>query len=150
MIRLALIALILAGAPAASIWAAPVPCPAPADLDTDGVSLLHVAALLKPGATLNMLAIGSGAAPTLAGSPSTGAASPGTGKAGAKPAANAPAPGPAAPAGLPWQVAHALEAAVRGLHVGVTEVGHRGMTAEDMLGPMRDALAKKHTAWCCG
>jgi hypothetical protein len=29
------------------------------------------------------------------------------------------------------------------MHVGVTEVGHRGMTAEDMLGPMRDALAKK-------
>jgi len=143
MIRLALMALALAGAPLA-VWAASPPCPAAADLDTDGVSLPHLAALLKPGTTLNMLAIGSGAAP-VPGSPPPGAAktAPATAKTAAKPASATPAPGPAAPAGLPWQVAHALEAAVHGMHVGVTEVGHRGMTAEDMLGPMRDALAKK-------
>jgi acyl-CoA thioesterase I len=144
MIRLALMALALAGTPF-GVWAAAPPCTAAADLDTDGLSLPHVAAVLKPGATLSMLAIGSGAPPPLPGSASPAAASvaPVMGKAGGKPAPAAPAPGPIAPAGLPWQVAHALEATVHGLHVGVTEVGHRGMTAEGMLGPMRDALAKK-------
>jgi acyl-CoA thioesterase I len=143
MIRIALMALALAGAPSAA-WAASLPCPAAADFDADGLSLPRLAALLKPGATLNMLAIGSGAAP-LPASPLPGVvkSGPATGKAGAKPVSAAPAPGPAAPAGLPWQVAHALEAAVNGLHVGVTEVGHRGMSAEEMLGPMHDALAKK-------
>jgi hypothetical protein len=145
MIRGAMLALALAGAAVGGARAAVPACPAPADLETDGAPLPQLAEQLKPGATLNMLAIGSGAAPELGNTVPAGAAgvmTP-TGKNAGKPVAAAPPPGPAAPAGLPWQVAHALEASVHGLHVGVTEVGHRGMTAEDMLGPMRDALAKK-------
>jgi hypothetical protein len=143
MIGRVLVALALAGAPAAASRAASPPCPAPADLDTDGLSLPHLAALLKPGAALNVLAIGAGPAPLAAAPPGGTATAPAAGKPGAKPGAAAPAPGPVAPAGLPWQMARALEASVHGLHVAVTEVGDRGMTAEAMLGALRGALAKK-------
>jgi hypothetical protein len=45
--------------------------------------------------------------------------------------------------GFPWQAAHALEAAVPGLHVNVTIIGRRGLSANGMLLLMRLELARK-------
>ncbi len=106
-------------------------CPVSDVVDELG-PLPHLAAAIKPGATLEMLAVGSGTvfAPVA-----------GVG-------ADVARPGPAPPvqpsqAGFPFQAAHALEAAVHGLHVNVTVIGRHGMTASDMFLLLRQELPRK-------
>jgi hypothetical protein len=116
--------------------AAPAPrvaiaCPPPWSEDAD--PLPHVAAALKRGATLEILAVGSA---TVFG-PATGPA------ADAAPGAPNAAPMLPSQTGFPWQAARALEAAVRGVHVNVTVVGRRFMTAADMLVLLRQELRKR-------
>ncbi len=123
------LALLLA-APAA---AAPAPaCPPAGDIGLDPVPLPHLAAALKPGATLNVLAVGSA---TVFG-PQTSTA------ADATPAHGAPPPQPSQ-TGFPWQMAHALEAAIKGLHVSVTVAGGHGLAADAMLDRLRAELGRR-------
>jgi hypothetical protein len=120
-------------APCAMRAAAPPACP-PGDSDAlDSGKLPHVAAALKPGGALNILAVGSA---TVFG-PETSAA--------ADAAAKSPAKPPLQPSqtGFPWQAAHALEASVRGLRVNVTVIGRRGLTAGEMLDHLREELPRK-------
>ncbi len=118
---------------ASGAWAAQPACP-PADTDElDPDPLPHLAAALKPGATLNVLAVGSA---TVFG-PEINAAADAAGKSAAKP------PLQPSQTGFPWQAAHTLESAVRGLRVNVTVTGRRGLTAAEMLDRLRDELPKK-------
>jgi hypothetical protein len=117
-----------ANPPAAAALSPPKPvivCPDTAGAG-DAVALPHLAAALKPGATLQIVAIGSANAfaPDL---PAP------TGK---------PAP-VTRPSGLPAQVALALEAAVPGTHVGVTTLAASGLTAGQMLDKLRAELPRK-------
>jgi len=131
--------------------AAPV-CPAPAaDAVGDFSGLTHVSAMLKPGATLEMLAVGSGAATPEAAR-----------KVAHRPAAAANRTGIDQTGidqtgidqtvidqtvidqnGISWKAARALEAAVHGLHVDITFVGHHGEFAADLLAQMRVELRHK-------
>lgn len=101
-----------------SARAAEPACPPPAAEELDDNPLPHLAAALKPGATLNILVVGSATVfgPDLP--PSDSKAKP-------------PQPAPL-PTGFPWQMAHALEGSVRNLHVVLTVIGSRGLSAEDM------------------
>jgi hypothetical protein len=121
-----------AAAPTARAGAAPAACPVTDVVDELG-PLPHLAAALKPGATLEMLALGSGTvfAPVA-----------GIGADVARPGAP-PAPVQPSQAGFPFQAAHALEAAVHGLHVNVTVIGRHGMTAADMFLLLRQELPRK-------
>ena len=108
------------GAAAAPVSPVPaVVCPS-SEAGGDAVAVPHLAAALKPGGMLALLAIGSANAPE----PAAGAA-------------------PAAPTALPWQVARALESAVRGLHVSVTMLGGHGLTAGQMLDRLQAELPRK-------
>jgi len=122
-----------AGLSASALAAASPSCPQSSETALDPAPLPHLAAALKPGGTLNILAIGSA---TVFGpeSSSTADAAP---KAGAKPQVQV------SQTGFPWQAAHALEAAVHGLRVNVTVVGRRGMTASEMLDRLEEELPKK-------
>jgi hypothetical protein len=115
-----------------SARAAPAPapaCPAEDDGGERTVQLPALTAALKPGRTLNILAVGS----TVFGpqvSASAEIAIP----------HGAPPPTPS-PTGFPWQMAHALEAATKGLHVTVTFTGGHGLPADALLDRMRAELA---------
>ncbi len=108
-------------------------CPALADAGIDTSHLPQVTAALKPGGTLAILAVGSA---TIFG-PDASATADAASKTTPKP------PLQPSQVGFPWQAAHALEAAVHGLHVSVTVIGHRGLTAAEMLDRIRDELPKK-------
>ena len=95
--------------------AAPDPCAAKPEFSHSPVPLPAVAAALRPGATLDVLGIGS--ATILA--PTTG--TPGT--------------------AFPYRMMDALKAAAPGVTVRLTVRGERGMTAEAMLDLLRDALS---------
>ena len=86
--------------------------------------LPHAQGALRPGGSLLVLAIGAASA-------------------GATNAAAGAAAVPANPASLPVQVAHALEAAVHGLHVPVTMLGGHGLTAGQMLQLLQAELPRK-------
>jgi acyl-CoA thioesterase I len=125
-------ALLLVAAP---LQAAPAPaCPAVDTSLIEQVALPHLTAALKPGATLNVLAVGSA---TMFG-PQTNAA------ADLAPAHGAPAPAPSA-TGFPWQMAQSLQAAVKGLHVNVTFIGGHGQPADAMLVKLQAELTRHHT-----
>ncbi len=116
--------------------AADAPCPPPIAEEIDDVPLPHLAAGLKPGATLYALVVGSATVlgPDLAPAPPVAA---GAGGKGQPPAAPAPSP-----TGFPWQMARALEAGVHNLHVALTVIGSRGLSAEDMLARITQELPK--------
>jgi hypothetical protein len=126
--RAACLALVLLAGGAAPAPAAPgkdTACPALGDVDFDAASLTHVAAALKSGHGLNVLAVGS---------------------ASLQPDNPAPPQGAGAPAqsGGPWQMARALEAAVHGLHVSVTlRTGH-DLEAGEMAEIISAELARGH------
>ena len=126
--------LVLFGAAAPRAWAGPlVSCPQAGDDVMDATPLPHVQAALKPGNTLAVLAVGSA---TVFG-PDASITADAASKSAAQP------PLQPSQVGFPWQAAHTLEAAVRGLRVNVTVIGHRGLTAGEMLSRLRDELPKK-------
>jgi hypothetical protein len=106
---------------AAPAFAAPAPCPpAPEPDASDSLPLLKAA--LKPGGQLDTLVIGSALAAS-----KDPAASKDTAK-----------------TGYVGEMARALEASVKGLHVSLTFDGRRFMSAADMLGVMSADLAHHH------
>ena len=135
------IGLCLAAWPA---WAGPSqsPCQPADEAPVTAGSLPEVAAVLKPGSTLRVLAIGSATmfGPEAALAPGTltsQSLSPTV-----PPRAVDPAPinQDASQQAFPRQMARALEALVPGLKVEVVVRGGRGMTANDMLALMRTEL----------
>ena len=147
MRALALIAaLALAAASAGAMAAEPVPNPCEAPDDTAGVAsaLPHVMAALKPGSTLNVLAIGSasmfGPETTLLPGSVTSQAVEGASTTSIPPAQRLLRP--ASDAAFPQQMARALEAAMPGAKVEITIQGGRGLTAFDQLGLLDESLAK--------
>ena len=120
------------------------PCEAPDDAAGVITSLPRVAAALKPGSTLSVLAIGSA---TLFGPEAT--LQPGTAMSQASSGPQRePAPAPqlfhTEPSELafPRQMAKALEVAVPGATVNITVRGGRGLSAADMLKLLRTSLAE--------
>jgi acyl-CoA thioesterase-1 len=121
------------------------PCEAPDDAAGIITSLPHVAAALKPGSTLSVLAVGSA---TLFGPEAS--LQPGTVTSQA--AADSPQRGTVPPAqvintepselAFPRQMARALEVAVPGASVRITVRGGRGLSAADMLKLLRASLAE--------
>ena len=136
---------------AAMVWAGPVlataatdPCYAPDETAGAVASLPQVAAVLRSGAALDILAVGSATmfgpdaslAPGTITSQSLGNTSP-------------PVPaklftGPASERAFPLQMAKALQNAVPGLEVNITVRGGRSLLATDMLGLIRTDLAAHH------
>ncbi|GAC1342829.1 MAG: hypothetical protein NVSMB18_17530 [Acetobacteraceae bacterium] len=119
------------------------PCEAPDEAAGVVTALPHVATVLKAGAKLNVLAVGSA---TMFGPEAT--LSPGTvtsqSVSGAQ-ASSAPPfqmlSGQASELAFPKQMAKALEVAVPGADVQVTVRGGRGMSAAYMLALIRSSLA---------
>jgi hypothetical protein len=91
-------------------------CPPAAEEQADAGALPHLGAALKPGATINILAVGAGA--------------------DMKPASTG------TPSGFFSQLSRALEANVQGLHAVVTARGGRGLLAPMQLGLIRTALSQ--------
>jgi acyl-CoA thioesterase-1 len=117
-------------------------CAAPADLAGVIGPLPHVAAVLKPGDTLNVLTVGSATVFSPAES-----LQPGTITGQALGLGTGPRVGPqpsASEAAFPMQMARDLRADVPGLAVNVSVQGGRGMTASDMLGVIHRELAANH------
>ncbi len=118
-------------------------CQAPDEVTGAVAMLPKVAAVLKPGGTLRVLAIGSA---TLFGPEAS--LSPGTLTSQSlaanpkpiMPATPAPLPQEASDSAFPKQMAKALQAAVPGATVQVVVRGGRGMMAGDMLGLLRKEL----------
>lgn len=112
-------------------------CPPPSDDEVGDINgFAHMFRTLKPGATLDVLAVGAPAAPA---APATAAPA---GANAARRQAGAP-PADASQNGVPWQAARALEAAVPGAHVNVTIIGRHGLTATDLLALMLQELPHK-------
>lgn len=121
-------------------------CEAPDDAAGVVTPLPHVAAALKPGSTLDVLAIGSASlfgpeaslAPgSLTNQAVNGATSTST------PQAQIITAIPSATA-FPQQMARALEAAVPGAKVSVTVRGGRGLSAAEQLSLLEDTLERGH------
>jgi len=115
-----LIAVALLLTPMAEAAPSPPPCPPQVEAQTDAGALPHLGAALKPGATINILAVGA--------------------VADAKPAGGLTQD--AAPAGFFTQLSRALDAGVHGLHTQVTVRGGRGLLAPTQLALIRAALAQ--------
>ena len=113
-------------------------CAAPDDITANLSPLTHVAAVLKPGSTLNVLTVGS----ATVFSP-TESLQPGTVTGLALGIGNGPRGGEliASDAAFPLQMAKDLRAAIPGLVVNVTVKGGRGMLASDMLSIIKTELA---------
>jgi acyl-CoA thioesterase-1 len=113
--------------------AAATACPPGGGDAQDPAPLPHLATALKTGGTLSVLAVGSA---TVFGPQASAAAelSP----------SHPTVPLAPSQTGFPWQMAHALEAAIHGLHVNVTVIGGHGLSAAAMLTKMRAELAR-HT-----
>jgi hypothetical protein len=121
-------------AAAGRLDAAPTPaCPAVDRSLVEQVALPHLTAALKPGGTLNVLAVGSA---TMFG-PQTDAA------ADLAPKHGAPAPAPST-TGFPWQMAQALQASVKALKANVTFLGGHGQPADAMLAKLQAELQRHH------
>ncbi len=142
-LRCGLIGMVLA---LAMPWATPAlaadRCNAPQDLTANIAPLPHVSAALKPGATLDVLTVGSATVfspdETLKPGTITGQAL-GLGAFGK--VAALPMPSQSA---FPLQMGHALMEADPKLTVNVTVRGGRGMTALEMVDIIRQELASHH------
>jgi hypothetical protein len=141
VLQLLLILTGLALAPG-SIAHAASPCDAPEDITADIAPLPHVAAVMKPGGTLDVLTVGSATvfSPVESLQPGT-VTGQALGLAGRHPPGDLPPPNAAA---FPLQMAQALETAIPGLTVKVTVRGGRGMLASEMLDIIRSELATTH------
>jgi hypothetical protein len=129
-VRLALLGAVFAGtmAAGAAMYAAatepvgvPARCPASDDLLGASETSPAVAQALRPGATLDVLVVGS--APLFGRTP--------------------PVPNTPGLVAFPWRMAEALETAVPGLKVAITVRGGHGATAGEMAGLIRDELAAR-------
>jgi hypothetical protein len=116
-------------------------CAAPEDLTAGIVPLPHVASVLKPGSTLNVLTVGSATvfSPNESLKPGsvTGLA---LGMGGSR-TDGTPMPSDAA---FPMQMARMLRASNPGVDVKVTVKGGRGMTADQMLDILKQELPGHH------
>lgn len=139
-------------AAALALWASPGragpvpdPCKAPDDVPATLAPLPAVAAVLKPGGTLRVLAIGSATmfGPDAALAPGTLTSQSLSSSPAAPPRATDAVPfhRDASEQAFPRQMAKALQAMVPGLQVEVVVRGGRGMAATDMLALMRTELA---------
>ena len=136
--RLLWLAIVLCAGPALAV-AVPDLCRAPEDVAGVVTSLPHVAAALKPGRRLDVLAVGSATMFGLEGSlPPGGIATQPTG-----PLVPQPFTRDASERAFPRQMAKELQAAVPGAEVRVTVRGGRGLLAADMLAMMRAELAAR-------
>ena len=113
-------------------------CSAPAELNDNAAALPHVASVLVPGGTLNVLTVGSATVFN-----PTESLQPGTVTGLALGLGNAPRQGELMPsdAAFPLQMSKDLQQAIPGLTVTVTVKGGRGMLATDMLDIIRTELA---------
>jgi acyl-CoA thioesterase I len=120
------------------------PCDAPEDLTGDTAPLPHVAAVLKPDSTLNVLTVGSatvfGPSESLQSGTITGQA---LGLGNTNPQQNT-SPATLTDTAFPLQMAQDLRAAIPGLNVKVTVRGGRGMQASEMLNILRSELKTTH------
>lgn len=118
------------------------PCDAPDNLTGDIAPLPHVAAVLKPDSTLNVLTVGSatvfGPAESLQPGTLTGQA---LGLGNTKPSAG---PATLTEAAFPLRMAQDLQTAIPGLNVKMTVRGGRGMLASEMLTILRSELKAAH------
>jgi hypothetical protein len=116
-------------------------CAAPADLTADIASMPHVASVLKPGDTLDVLTVGS----ATVFSPSE-SLQPGTVTGLALGLGGTQRSGDLIPsdAAFPLQMGKDLERLVPGLQVKVEVKGGRGMLATTMLDIMRTEMANHH------
>lgn len=138
----AILCAIAAGAAYAGLAWARDPCAAPDELTSGFTALPHVAAALKPGATLDVLTVGSATVFSPGESLMPGTV---TGQAlGLGPPHPQPNLPPATDAAFPLQMASALRAATPNLQVNVTVRGGRGMTASDMLVIVKHELSQHH------
>jgi hypothetical protein len=117
VIKAVSLAAVLLAAPVARAAAPTAACPPAVEEEPDAGALPHLGAALKPGATINILAVGAGG--------------------DVKPVAAGGAP---APAGFFNQLTHGLESAVHGLHASVTVRGGRGLMAPQQLDLIRGSL----------
>ncbi len=121
------------------------PCEAPDEAAGSAVALPHVAAALKPGSTLNVLAVGSATlfgpeAAFLEGTVTRQEVAGGRGV--TAPVAQALS-GPPSELAFPSRMARAIEAAVPGVKVTVTARGGRGFSAAEMLNLIRSGVGEK-------
>jgi acyl-CoA thioesterase I len=118
--------------------APPRACEAPDDATSHSEYLQHVASVLKPGATLEVLAVGSA---TLFG-PEASFLQPHGTAAGNSQSGQIITTEPSDRA-FPYQMAKALEHAMPGLKVHLSVRGGRGLMAGEMLALIRNALAER-------
>jgi acyl-CoA thioesterase I len=114
LVLLVLSAVRLPAASAGPESARPLVCPNSADVETPDQPLDHLAAAIKTGASIDVLALGS--ASTVA-----------SGK-----------------AGFPYAMVQALEAALPHATFRLTVQGGRGLTAEELLNDLQAALKRQH------
>ncbi len=117
-------------------------CAAPDELTSAVAPLPHVATVLKPAGTFDVLTVGS----ATVFSPGESLV-PGTVTGQALGLGTLRPPGDVAPAddlAFPLQMARSLQAAVPGLKVNVTVRGGRGMTASEMLVIVKSELSQHH------
>jgi hypothetical protein len=110
--------LLIAGHAWAAAPARPAPCPPPVEAEPASGPLPHLAGALKPGGSLDILAVGGGPAGRLPG----------------------PVGVPPNSGGFASQIAHALQAAVPGLQVTITLQGGSFRGAAAQLDIIRAAL----------
>ncbi len=111
-----------AAAPRPAVVAPEAGCPPSIEAETQDGALIHVAPVLKAGGALDVLAVGLG--PVGTGAPGSGA--------------------PVHPSGIAQGMARALEAAVHGLHVTVTQLGGSGKLAPAQVQIITDAMKAHH------
>lgn len=121
------------------------PCQAPDEIAGTVASMPKVAAVLRPGAVLDILAVGSatmfGPEASLAPGTIMSQALGDTSKPSTQPKLFS---GPASEHAFPLQMAKALQSSVPGLEVKMTVRGGRNLLATDMLDLMRAELAAHH------
>lgn len=143
---LLLIALLAAGgAPFGSAGASTMQkaCEAPDDVVGVVTPLPHVAAVLKPGSTINILAIGSASlfGPEASLAPGTLTNQLVTGAAPTPPPSAQVITATPTETAFPQQMAKELETAVPGLKVRIVVRGGRGLSATDQLQLLSEALS---------
>jgi len=138
--RLAVVGLLVVFLGAGAAWAASdsAPCEAPDEAAGVVAALPHVAAALKPGSILDVLAVGSA---TLFGPEASFPLGPSAPRSGNPPPAQIITAEPS-PLAFPNQMAKDLEQAVPGSQVHLTVRGGRGLSAAEMLEVIRSELAQ--------